>query len=161
MLVRDATAADAAACAAIYAHYVRDTAISFELEPPSPAEMASRIAAAQERHAFLVAEDDGTILGYAYGGDFHRRPAYARTAEVSVYLDHTAVGRGAGRALYTELIPRLTDRGFVSLIALLALPNAASQGLHRAFGFTSVGTLRRVGHKLDAWHDVEYFQLEL
>jgi phosphinothricin acetyltransferase len=158
VLVRDATPDDAAACAAIYAPYVRDTAISFELEPPSPQEMAARIGHA---HAWLVAEDDGAVVGYAYGGEFRSRPAYARTCEVTVYLAADFTGRGAGRALYSALMPRLAALGLRVAIAAIALPNAASEGLHRALGFEPVGVLRGVGFKHGAYHDVAYAQLAL
>jgi L-amino acid N-acyltransferase YncA len=85
-LVRDATAADAEACRAIYAPYVRDTIISFESEPPTEAEMAARIAAANATHAWLVLEQDGGVIAYAYGGPFAPRAAYQWACEVSVYV---------------------------------------------------------------------------
>lgn len=156
--VRDATVEDAAACAALYAPYVRDTAISFELEPPTAQEMAARIAAA---HVWLVAEEDCDVVGYAYAGEFKSRPAYARTCEVTVYLAQAATGRGGGRALYAELLPRLAACGFRVAIAIIALPNAASEGLHRSLGFETVGVLRGVGFKHGAWHDVAYAQRTL
>jgi phosphinothricin acetyltransferase len=158
MRVREATPADAAACAALYAPYVRETTISFEIDPPSADEMATRIAAS---HVWLVAEDEDRVIGFAYAGEFKSRPAYARTCEVTVYLDRDCVGRGAGRALYAELLPRLAAAGFRVAIAIIALPNEASEGLHRAFGFEPAGVLRGVGFKQGAWHDVAYAQLTL
>ncbi|TNC38833.1 GNAT family N-acetyltransferase [Mumia zhuanghuii] len=157
--IRDATSDDAATCAAIYAPYVRDTAITFETEPPSPATMAARIETAQQRHAWLVLSEDGAVNGYAYGTEFKSRPAYAWSCEVSVYLarDHQPRS-GAGRALYEALLPRLADLGFRTLLAGITLPNAASLGLHSALGFQPVGTLRRIGWKHDAWHDVAWMQ---
>jgi phosphinothricin acetyltransferase len=156
--VRPATPDDAAACAAIYAPYVRETAISFELEPPSVQEMAARIAAA---HVWLVAEEDERVVGFAYAGPFKPRPAYARTCEVTVYLAQDVKGSGGGRALYTSLLARLAQRGFRVAVAVIALPNDASEALHRAFGFETVGVLRGVGFKHGAWHDVAYTQLTL
>jgi phosphinothricin acetyltransferase len=156
--VRPATTDDAAACAAIYAPYVRDTAISFELEPPSADEMAARIAAV---HLWLVLEDGDRVVGFAYAGPFKSRPAYARTCEVTVYLAGDATGRGGGRALYTSLLARLAQRGFRVAVAVIALPNDASEALHRAFGFETVGVLRGVGFKHGAWHDIAYTQLTL
>src|SRR5262245_17661600 len=97
-LVRDATAQDAAACAAIYAPYVTDTAISFETEPPSPAQMAERIAAAARTHAWLVLEDEGRVVAYAYGTPFRPRAAYRFSCEVSVYAEMSRRRTGAGRA---------------------------------------------------------------
>ncbi|MFY7066360.1 GNAT family N-acetyltransferase [Nocardiopsis changdeensis] len=160
--VRDATPADAAACADIYAPYVTDTAITFELEPPTTREMAARIATAQDRHAWLVLEDaDGTLLGYAYGGTFRTRAAYDRCCEVSVYLRRGLRRTGAGRTLYSALLPRLAERGMTRAIACMTLPNDASLGLHRALGFTDVGVMHRVGRKHDAWHDVAWAELDL
>ena len=160
-LVRDATAADAEACRAIYAPYVRDTIISFESEPPTEAEMAARIAAANATHAWLVLEDDGEVVGYAYGGPFAPRAAYQWACEVSVYVDMDRHRIGAGRALYEALLTRLAERGFHMAVAGMALPNDASVALHRALGFEPVGTWRRIGFKHGAWHDVAWTQRQL
>jgi phosphinothricin acetyltransferase len=159
--VRDATAADADACAAVYAPYVRDTAITFELDPPSAAEMGHRIAAAQERHAWVVLEDAGRVAGYAYGGPYKERPAYRWSCEVSVYLEQGRRRGGAGRALYEALFERLVARGYRTAVAGMTLPNPASEGLHRALGFQPVGVWRRIGWKHGAWHDVAWTQKTL
>lgn len=156
--IRDAGEDDAAACAAIYAPYVSDTAISFELEPPTPAEMAERIARAQRTHAWLVLEDSGRVVGYAYGGPFNQRPGYRWSCLVSVYLERGRRRTGGGRALYQALFARLAERGFRTLLAAMTLPNEASEGLHRALGFEPVGTYRRVGYKHGSWHDVAWAQ---
>jgi L-amino acid N-acyltransferase YncA len=153
--VREATQADAAACAAIYAPYVTDTAVSFEEVPPSAAEMAERIGAAV---SWLVLEDAGRVVGYAYAAPFHPRAAYRWACEVSVYLERGSARRGGGRALYEALLARLRDRGFLVAIAGMTLPNPASEGLHRALGFEPVGTYRRIGYKRGAWHDVAWTQ---
>ena len=157
-VLRDATAADAAACARIYRPYVLDTAISFELEPPTEAEVATRIEAAVATHAWLVLEEEGEVVGYAYGGPFKARPAYRWSCEVSVYLDPAWHGSGGGRALYTALLERLTERGYRMAAAGIAQPNEASNRLHASFGFEPVGTYRRVGWKNGAWHDVMWVQ---
>lgn len=161
LTVRDATADDAPRCAAIYAPYVESTAITFELEPPDGAVMAARIAAAQRRHAWLVAEEAGVVVGYAYAGAFRERPAYRWACEVSVYLEIGRRRTGLGRRLYEALLPRLVARGYRRAIAGMALPNDASEALHRALGFTTVGIFRRVGWKHDAWHDVLMMEREL
>jgi phosphinothricin acetyltransferase len=158
MHVRPASDSDAAACAAIYAPYVTDTAVSFEEEPPCADEMAQRIASS---HDWLVLEDAGRIVGYAYAGTFHPRAAYRWACEVSVYLEQGRSRRGGGRALYSALLPRLVDRGFRVAIAGMTLPNEGSVGLHRAFGFEPVGTYRRIGFKFGQWHDVAWTQLML
>jgi L-amino acid N-acyltransferase YncA len=158
MQVRDATEDDAGACAAIYGPYVTDTAITFEYDPPSAAEMARRIAASQRAHAWLVLEEEGRVVGYAYAGPFKERVAYRWSAEVSVYLEAGRRRSGSGRLLYEALFARLTERGFRTLVAVMTLPNDASEGLHRALGFEPVGTLRRVGWKHGEWRDVAWAQ---
>ncbi|WP_337060134.1 GNAT family N-acetyltransferase [Kineococcus sp. G2] len=163
--VRDATADDAAACAALYAPYVRETAISFESEPPDAAELARRIARAQERHAWVVAEEPGErgprVVAYAYAGPFSGRAAYRWSCEVSVYAELGRRRSGVGRLLYGELFARLERRGYRSLFAGVAEPNEASAGLHAAMGFERVGTYRRVGFKHGAWRDVTWWQRTL
>jgi L-amino acid N-acyltransferase YncA len=159
MTIRSATSKDAAACAAIYAPYVVETAISFEEAPPPAEQMAERIAAA---HAWLVAESgDGAVAGYAYGSPHAERAAYRWTADVAIYLAPAHHRRGLGRALYEELFARLRDGGLCMLCAGVTLPNPASERLHLALGFEEVGTYRRIGYKLGAWHDVRWYQLDL
>ncbi|MCO1660364.1 GNAT family N-acetyltransferase [Pseudonocardia humida] len=162
--IRAASVRDAEACAAIYAPYVTDTAITFETEPPSAADMAGRIAASADRHAWLVAAegpDDDRIVGYAYGAPFQARPAYRWSCLVSVYLQVGRRRTGLGRALYAELLERLAARGYRTAVAGITLPNEASTGLHRAMGFEHVGTYRRIGWKFESWHDVAFSQLAL
>jgi L-amino acid N-acyltransferase YncA len=156
--VRDASERDAAACAAIYAPYVSDTAITFEIDPPTSAEMAERIAAATRTHAWVVLEDQGSVVGYAYGSPFHPRAAYRWACEASVFLELGRRRTGGGRALYDALLPRLIERGFRVVVAGMTLPNDASVGLHRAMGFEPVGTYRRIGFKHGSWHDVAWMQ---
>jgi phosphinothricin acetyltransferase len=156
--VRDASERDSEACAAIYAPYVSDTAITFERDPPPPAEMAERIATAMRTHAWVVLENQGRVVGYAYGGPFNSRAAYRWSCEVSVYLERDRRGTGGGRALYIALFDRLADRGFRTAVAGMTLPNDASVGLHRAMGFEPVGTYRRIGWKQGTWHDVAWVQ---
>ncbi len=161
--IRDASGCDAPACAAIYARYVTDTAITFEADPPTPTEMAGRIAAATGTHVWLVMEDqdEGRVVGYAYGGPFKSRPAYRWSCEVSIYLEVGRRRSGAGRALYEALFARLAERGFCIAVAGMTLPNESSVGLHRALGFEPVGTYRRIGWKHGAWHDVAFMQRAL
>lgn len=158
--LRDADPArDAAACAAIYAPYVADAGTSFEYEPPGVSEIAARMAAA---HVWLVAENaGGEVIGYAYASRHRDRAGYDWTADVAIYLDRAHHGAGLGRALYVDLFERLTEQGFRMLCAGVTLPNAASEGLHRAMGFEPVGTYRSIGWKAGAWHDVRWWQLDL
>jgi len=155
---RPATEADAASCAAIYRPYVTDNWVSFELDPPSVEEMARRIAAYGASHAWLVAEVDGKVTGYAYGSPHRERAAYASSCDVAVYVDPAHARQGIGRTLYAALLPMLKHKGSHAAFAGIALPNDASIGLHEAMGFTPVGIYREVGWKMGGWRDVGWWQ---
>ena len=158
IVIRDAVDTDAAACAAVYAPYVVGTTVSFEEQPPDAEEMTRRIVAAQDRHAWLVAERDGRVVGYAYGGPWRSRAAYQHTCEVSVYVGADAQGGGVGRALYTALLDRMRELGMHTALGGTAMPNDASERLHDALGFEVIGTFREVGRKRGRWCDVRWFQ---
>ena len=158
MIVRDATQADAEACAAIYAPYVTGTWVSFETEPPTAEEMAQRIGRAQDRHGWLVLEVDGRVTGYAYAQAFADRAAYRWSCTVSIYLEPQQHRSGGGRLLYEALFARLAARGYRRAMAGMSLPNDASSRFHRALGFQPVGVYRRVGWKNGSWHDVAWMQ---
>lgn len=159
--IRTATTSDAEGILTIYSPIVEETAISFELEVPTLTEMRKRITANLETHAYFVAEQSGRIAGYAYGSAFRPRKAYSNSAEVTVYVHPENYGQGIGRALYDTLLPKLTERGFHTALAGIALPNEASIALHKACGFERVGTFREVGFKFEKWHDVEWWQRDL
>jgi phosphinothricin acetyltransferase len=152
---------DAAACAAIYAPYVAGAATSFEETPPGERDFAKRIAAAAERHAWLVAVREGRVVGFAYAGPHRERPSYRWSVEVSVYVDGAHHRAGAGRALYAALLERLRARGFRTACAGITLPNDASVALHERLGFTPIGVYRKIGWKAGAWRDVGWWQLQL
>jgi len=156
--IRSATVADAPRCAEIYAPFVTDSWVSFELDAPGPEEMATRIARALQSHDWLVAEADGAVLGYAYGSEHRTRAAYRTSCDVAVYVDPGHKRLGIGRALYEALLPRLKAREIHAAFAGIALPNEASIALHRAVGFELVGTYREVGWKMGGWRDVAWFQ---
>src|SRR3954447_13783761 len=160
--IRDAVPnRDAAACAAIYAPHVEGSAVSFEERAPDAAGRATRIERYGSSHAWLVAERDGEVVGYAYATAFNERPAYRWSTGVSVYVADGARGEGVGRALYSALFDRLRERGFRMACAGITLPNEASEGLHESLGFELVGVNREIGWKQDAWRDVGWYQLEL
>jgi phosphinothricin acetyltransferase len=120
--------------------------------------MAARI---RKAHVWLVAERDGQIMGYAYGGSHRDRAAYNRTVEVSAYVKQSAHRTGLGRRLYTELFDRLKAGGYRLLVAGITLPNDASVGIHEALGFEPVGVYRNIGFKNGRWWDVGWWQLDL
>ena len=162
MLIRHADpAADAAACAAIYAPYVNDTVISLEEVPPTSEQMGHRIARITGRYPWLVAEDDGEIAGYAYAGPHRERAAYRWASDVTVYLSPAHFRRGIGSALYTALFDLLVFQGVYVACAGVTLPNEGSVGLHESIGFLPVGVYRRVAWKFGSWHDVGWWQLQL
>lgn len=159
--IRVAAPSDGEAVAAIYAPIVRDTAISFEIEPPTVSELAQRIAKTLPAYPWLVAERDGQVIGYAYAGK-HRDPgAYRWSVNVSIYVDKGARRQGVGRALYERLIAILKAQGFHSAYAGIALPNAASVGLHEAVGFKPIGLYKEVGFKHGQWRDTGWWRLTL
>lgn len=162
MLIRHADSArDAAACAEIYAPFVRDSAVSFEEAPPSAPELARRIERVSLTHPWLVCEQDGELAGYAYACAHRERPAYRWAADVAVYVADRHRCRGVGRSLYETLLELLGNQGLRSACAGITLPNEPSVALHEACGFTLVGVYRRIGWKGGAWHDVGWWQLEL
>jgi L-amino acid N-acyltransferase YncA len=154
-------AGDAAACAAIYAPYVSDGLASLELEPPSAEEFAGRMERISARYPYLVAEDEGDVVGFAYGTLHRERAAYRWACEASVYIKLSHHRRGIGRRLYTELFELLARQGLQIVLAGITLPNQASVALHESFGFALVGVYRRIGWKFGAWHDVGWWQLDL
>lgn len=158
MDIRLATPDDAPAVAAIYAPFVRHTAVSFELEPPDGAEMARRMARDGGRYPWFVLTDGDEVGGYAYAGPHRARPAYRWSIETSVYLAASAQGRGHGSALAWEVLAEAARRDFAVAYAGVTLPNDASVAMHRRVGYTDIGTFRAAGFKHGAWHDVAWFQ---
>lgn len=161
MYLRLAEPADAAGILDIYGPIVRETPISFELEPPAEEEIRRRIAATLERRPWLVCEADGVVAGYAYGAAHRERAAYQWSVETSVYVHSDYRRRGVAGALYAALLAALTAQGYCTALAGITLPNPASVGFHESCGFTWIGVYRSVGFKLGAWHDVGWLQRPL
>jgi L-amino acid N-acyltransferase YncA len=159
--IRLATAHDAEQVQAIYAPCVRDTAISFELEPPSVDTMRQRIIHTLESFPWVVCEHCGEVQGYAYASAHRTRAAYQWSVDVSVYVNAQARRSGVGQAVYCSLFKLLALQGFYNAYAGITLPNPASVGLHESLGFRPVGVYRAVGYKLGTWHDVGWWQLVL
>ncbi len=159
--IRLASEQDAEQIARIYMPVVRDTAISFEVEPPTAGEMARRIAATLPAFPWLVAAAAGIVLGYVYAGHHRTRAAYGWAVDTTVYIHPRVHRSGVGRGLYASLLRILAIQGFYSAYAGITLPNPGSVGLHEAVGFTPVGIYRGVGYKLGAWHDVGWWELTI
>lgn len=161
LLIRAAQVEDGAAVAAIYAPYVRDTAISFEAESPTAAVMAERIESTLPTHPWLVAERDGAVVGFTYAGKHSQRAAYRWTVDVTVYVSGSERRGGVGRQLYQALLGTLRMQGFRSAFSEIVLPNPGSVRLHETMGFKHLGIHKDIGHKLGRWHDIGYWRLGL
>ena len=156
---RPAVASDAEALARIYNHYIIATIVTFEEDPIDAADMAGRIAEVQSAGLpWLVAEENGEVLGYTYASKWKKRPGYRFSVESTVYLDPAATGRGIGRALYQRLMESLNESPIHLVIGGIALPNDASVGLHERMGFVKVAHFKEVGFKFGQWIDVGYWQ---
>jgi len=160
-MLRPATIADAAAIAVIYNHYILNTIITFEEEVVIAGEMARRIADVTATLPWLVWDEGGKILGYAYASKWKPRAAYRYAVEASVYLDQGVTGRGLGTKLYTALIAEVKNRGLHAVIGGAALPNEASVALHEKLGFQKIGQFKQTGFKFGQWIDVGYWELVL
>jgi len=161
VVIRTATPTDGPAVAAIYAPYVRDTVVTFELEPPSPDAMSERIRDVLERFPWVVAQRGDALVGFAYASEHRGRPAYRWSCEVSVYVAPKQHRQGIGRRLYTNVFATLERMNYRRVYAGVAGVNPKSVGLHEALGFESVGIYRGVGFKHHAWHDTHWFQRTL
>lgn len=160
--IRTVTIEDATQIAAIYEPWVRDTAVSFESEPPGWEEMARRIATLSRTHPWVVIEEEaGSILGYAYASPYRQRPAYLWSVETTIYLHIEHRGRGLGKALYAALLDLATNWGYTNAFAGIALPNPESVSLHASVGFTPIGVFPKAGFKLGVWHDVGWWHRPL
>lgn len=159
--IRNAQVEDAANLVAIYAPYVEKTAITFETEVPTVEAFASRIEKTLEKFPYLVAVEEGKIVGYAYASTYYARAAYDWTVEMSVYVQKEARGKGIGTLLYNALEKDLTARGFKNFLACIALPNPASIALHEKRGYEQVAHFKKVGYKFDIWHDIVWLQKSL
>lgn len=161
-MIREATEMDAEAIAEIYNYYIRNSVITFEEDEVDSANIASRIhKVTASGFSWLVATDEGKIVGYAYSSKWNERAAYRNTAEVSVYLSKSATSKGLGTELYNDLFSRLKDKGIHIVIGGITLPNPASVALHEKFGMEKVAHFKEVGFKFGQWLDVGYWQVKI
>ena len=154
-------ALSASAICGIYNHYILNTSVTFEEETVTAEDMAARIEKVQSGLPWLVAEREGSVIGYAYASRWQSRCAYRYSVETTVYVDQHAARLGFGSQLYGRLIADLKKLSLHSLIGGIALPNAASVALHEKFGFRKVAHFEQVGRKVDQWIDVGYWELIL
>jgi len=156
--IRRAISSDADQISEIYLPIVKETNISFELEPPDSEEIARRICTTLDTHEWLVAYDQSGITGYAYASHYRPRHAYRFTVETTAYVHERCRGQGLGKNLYEALFSSLESLGFHTAYAGIALPNQASIALHKAAGFESIGVFQSAGFKFGKWHDVAWWQ---
>ena len=159
--LRFAAPRDAAAIASIYAPHCEGGVASFEVVAPTAAEIEARLARHAATHPWLVAEIDGSVVGYAYAGPHRERAGYRWTVETSIYLDASRQGVGVGTAAYGALLAIVGRQGFRLALAGITLPNDVSVGFHERMGFRPAGRLPGVGFKHGAWRDVGWWTLEL
>ena len=160
-MIRFACHGDAAALAAIYRPYVEHTTYTFETVPPDAEEFCRRMDEIQTGFPYLVYEEDGQVLGYAYGHRFAVRAAYNWVCEVSIYIRRDAHGRGIGKALYTKLLDMLKKQGYLKAYAIITEANTNSLAFHHALGFTTLATFPQQGYKMGQWLGVTYCVLSL
>lgn len=158
---RLAKIADAPAIQAIYAPIVRDTPISFEYEPPDVAEVERRMGKVLTRRPWLVYEESGAVIGYAYASTFRERAAYDWGVEVSIYVRSDAHKRGIGRELYQTLFGVLRALNYCQVFAGATAPNESSERLHARMGFAQIARFPAAGYKFGKWHDVVFWRLPL
>ena len=158
MQIRVAEEKDAATLLEIYSYYVEKTAITFEYETPSIEEFTQRIHNIKVKYPYIVAEEKGEILGYAYGSAFHPRAAYGWCAEMSVYVQRGIHGKGVGTALYEKMEELLKKQNIVNLFACITHPNAESEAFHAARGYEKKAHFEQCGYKLGKWWDIVWMQ---
>ena len=160
-MIRTARDEDAAAIHAIYAPSVRTGVATFETELPGVDAMRGRLRTRLQHYPWLVWEDAGEVLAYAYAGRFRERAAYDWIAETSIYVRHDAQRRGIARRLYGVLLDVMRLQGITQAVGVITLPGTASVAMHEAMGFTPAGIWRQCGYKLGQWWDVGVWQKEL
>jgi L-amino acid N-acyltransferase YncA len=158
-MIRQATTADAAAIVTIYNHYVLNTSVTFEEEAVATSQMAERIAQVKaDGLPWLVLEQQGELLGYAYATKWRVRSAYRFSVESTVYVKDGVTTKGIGSQLYQQLLAELKALGMHLVIGGITLPNEKSVALHEKFGFEKCGHFQQVGFKFEQWCDVGYWQ---
>ncbi len=157
-MIRPVTKVDTAAICEIYNHYVETGFISFETESVNESEMASRIQTISSTYPYLVYEEQGRVMAFAYVNLWKTRAAYKHTLETTVYVSPDILAKGIGRTLYQGLFDLIDKNSVHTLMAVIALPNDASVGFHEKMGYFKAGHFKEVGSKFGNWIDVGYWQ---
>lgn len=161
MLIRNVLPDDSKRISEIYNYYILNTIITFEEEAITSEEIQRRIEKVTKVYPWIVLEDKGKLVGYAYGSQFRVRNAYRYSTETTIYLEISATGNGYGINLYKELMQRLKLSGFNMALGVIGLPNEPSIKLHEKIGFIKAGHLNESGFKFNKWIDVGFWQLDL
>ena len=162
VILRSFTKDDIAAITKIYAFYVENSAVSFDLVAPSEADIAKKyLGMVAQNHPLIIAEIDGMVAGFAYASSYRSRPAYRFTCENSIYIDPNMRGRGLGNLLMSELLKQAKQVGFNQMIAIITSDVGASIALHKKYGFEILGEFPELGYKFDKWHDIIHMQKKL
>lgn len=161
MAIRMATAQDVPRILEIYSPYIENTAISFEYEVPTLAAFTQRFLKITEQFPWLVWEEDGEVLGYAYGSRPFERAAYQWSAAASIYLCPEACGKGIGRQLYAALEQLLQKQGYRKVYAIITTANEDSAAFHRAVGYRQVATMPDCGYKFGKWYGTVWMEKDL
>lgn len=161
MIIREIKKEDVSRCAEIYNYYIINSTATFEEQPLTAEQFAARAERIKANYPYLVAEEDGKVIGYAYLDIYNERSAYRFTADFSIYLDNSCVSHGVGGKLLAEIERAAAERGIVNILSLITEENSASIAFHRKHGFEFTGKLEKVGFKMGKWLDVLFYQKKI
>ena len=161
LTIRPVKLSDAPEILEIYTPYIKNTPITFETQVPSLKSFQERMEKITQRYPYLVCEQEGKVVGYAYASQYRERAAYRYSIELSIYVDQSCQRQGIGKALYTQLFQQLKTYGFYTAYACITMPNENSVRLHQAFGFQKIGVFHNAGYKAGKWLDVLWMEKPL
>jgi phosphinothricin acetyltransferase len=162
IILRPFIKADVAAICKIYAYYVENSAVTFELDAPSQDEIFEKFSEINNlAHPIIIAQIDERVIGFAYASTFRPRAAYRFTAENAIYIDKRMHGKGLGSMLLAELLKQSKAYGFNQMVAIITAGTDASIALHEKYGFEILGRLPELGYKFEKWHDIIHMQKKL
>lgn len=160
-IIRPLEEKDCAEILNIYAHYIKTTSYTFEIDVPTLEEFKTRIMSIAKDFPFFVYEKEGKVLGYCYASAHNQRQAYRFSVNVSIYVDNAHMTKGIGTKLYDKLLASLKDKGYYNAFSCITIPNAPSISMHEKYDFQEVGRFKNAGYKFNEWHDILWMQKEL